>query len=185
MTLPVGSYGQPKYPIGSGYGWRIHPITKERTFHMGIDIPAPRGEYVRAAVDGTVSSSRLSPSYGNVIDIVSDYGHSYTYAHMDYRAVAKGDIVQMGEIIGTVGDTGNVTGPHLHFEIRDPVHGSVNPTDCYLDAIHELPYGITPEHVLQAAGLRPKMPTWAKWTIGIGSVVVIGGIIIGATRDKK
>jgi len=151
---------------------------------MGIDIPAPQGEYVRAAVGGTVSSSRLSPSYGNIIEIHSDTGYRFTYAHLNYRAVAKADRVTKAEIIGTVGQTGHVTGPHLHFEIKSPYLDTINPTDCYMESVHELPYGITQDAVLTAAGVGGGIPTWAKWAIG-GAVVIVGGaIIIGATKRE-
>jgi murein DD-endopeptidase MepM/ murein hydrolase activator NlpD len=102
--------------------------------HHGIDMPNPVGEIVRAAGSGTVIYSadgrqastdifQNSPSYGNVIVIEHDFGYNgkriwTLYAHLSSAFVQAGQVVQAGEPIGQVGRSGNVTGPHLHLEVR-------------------------------------------------------------------
>jgi murein DD-endopeptidase MepM/ murein hydrolase activator NlpD len=87
--------------------------------HKGIDIAANLGATINAALDGTVSYAGWQDGYGNVIKM--DHGDSIetTYAHCSAITVKKGEVVKQGEKIGEVGSTGNSTGPHLHFEIRE------------------------------------------------------------------
>lgn len=102
--------------------------------HHGIDMPNPIGEEVLAAGDGVVvfaADGRLgdtqvfdnSVAYGNVVQIRHDFGYRgqavYTlYAHLSASIVREGDRVQAGQVIGLIGDSGSVTGPHIHFEVR-------------------------------------------------------------------
>jgi len=112
--------------VSSHYGFRVHPISGERSLHRGIDIGLPTGTPIRAAHDGLVTVSQYMGSFGNVVFIVGDDGIETRYAHADTLLVNVGDTVAMGDIIATVGSTGASTGPHLHFEIL--VNGShVNP----------------------------------------------------------
>lgn len=111
----------------SPYGYRVHPITKRWTMHRGIDIAAPIGTHVYAISSGEVIMARKNGSAGNEIRIKHGNGIESRYLHIDKRTVKVGDKVRAGQLIGTVGDTGRVTGPHLHFELR--IGGkSVNPT---------------------------------------------------------
>lgn len=121
----------------SGFGYRIHPITHKRKLHAGIDFgnPAPNVP-VYAAADGTVIRAAYSSSYGNVVYIShSINGKIYTtvYAHQERLLVSSGQTVKQGQQIGIMGNTGNSTGKHLHFEIHDgPFEGAgnaVNPLD--------------------------------------------------------
>ncbi len=84
-----------------------------------IDIRAPRGTLVRAAEAGRVihSGGGLG-AYGKVVIIKHAGRYSTVYAHHDSIRVKKGDFVEKGDVIGTVGATGNASGPHLHFEVR-------------------------------------------------------------------
>ncbi len=87
--------------------------------HDGIDISAPEGTPIRAAADGRVvySGDELK-GYGNLI-VIKHTGNFFTvYAHNQVNLVKEGDFVKQGDIIGRVGQTGRITGPHLHFEIR-------------------------------------------------------------------
>lgn len=85
--------------------------------HNGIDIAATPGTPIYAPAMGTVTFSATKNGYGNYITIDHGNGYVTTYAHMTERKVSEGMVVKQGDLIGTVGSTGRVTGPHLHFEI--------------------------------------------------------------------
>lgn len=106
------------YEITDPFGYRIHPITGQRSLHTGVDIAAPGGTPIRAAGAGTVIFAGWNDAYGNMI--VLDHGGAYStlYGHQSRLAVGVGTKVQAGQIIGYVGSTGWSTGNHLHFEIR-------------------------------------------------------------------
>jgi len=94
--------------------------------HQGVDISAPHGTSIVAADSGTVVTSTYAGGYGNYIVIAHGNGTTTLYAHMSSRAVGAGASVSKGQYIGSVGSTGNSTGPHLHFEVS--VNGTrVNP----------------------------------------------------------
>lgn len=119
-----------RYTLSSLYGGRIHPITGRPNNHGGIDIPAPRGTNILAAKSGIVVTSGYNSSYGNYVVVSHGGGASTLYAHMSSRAVAVGDSVSQGQVVGYVGTTGSSTGNHLHFEIR--VNGSrTDPIDYF------------------------------------------------------
>ena len=110
-VLPVKGY------ISSPYGMRTNPFKpKQKEFHTGMDIAASKGTFIYAAFDGTVSKSTYSSIAGNNIRIISADGIETMYAHNQFNLVKEGDTVMAGQVIATVGDTGNATGPHLHFE---------------------------------------------------------------------
>ncbi len=106
--------------ISSGFGYRSASISGN-SFHGGVDIAGSgiTGKPVYATKGGRVITAVTSyTGYG--IYVVIDHGNGYSsvYAHMSSRNVSTGDTVKQGQLIGRVGSTGNVTGPHLHFEIR-------------------------------------------------------------------
>jgi murein DD-endopeptidase MepM/ murein hydrolase activator NlpD len=105
-------------PITSGFGYRMHPILKERRMHCGIDIGAPCGAPISAAAPGVVVEACCSRGYGNKILIDHGGGLMTLYAHCSRIYVGVGQRVKRGERIGAVGATGLVTGPHLHLEVR-------------------------------------------------------------------
>jgi murein DD-endopeptidase MepM/ murein hydrolase activator NlpD len=112
--------------IGSSFGERQDPINGEGAFHSGIDIDAPVGTPVRAAADGNVTEAAMANGYGRQVRI--DHGHDVVtvYAHLSAIAVVPGQHVSRGQVIGNVGESGRVTGPNLHYEVR--VHNvPVNP----------------------------------------------------------
>lgn len=126
MTWPCPSYNR----ISSPYGYRTHPISGTRKLHKGLDISASSGNPVIAAASGTVVKSYFSSSYGNYVVISHGGGVMTAYAHMTRRLVSVGQRVAAGQQVGTVGSTGNSTGPHLHFEVY--VGGStVNPMNYF------------------------------------------------------
>lgn len=91
---------------------------RSETFHDGIDIQAPEGSPIRAIERGEVIYSDQLRGYGNIIIIRHPGGFASVYAHNQRNLVREGQKVTKGEIIGEVGSTGRVSGPHLHFEIR-------------------------------------------------------------------
>lgn len=113
--------------ISSPYGERIHPITKVRTTHKGVDIAVPTGTKLYSAVTGTVTVSKYSDSAGNYVTVKTDSGWTVTFMHMDSRAVAVGDRIEQGDFVGLSGNTGNSTGPHLHLQVENEEGKTVNP----------------------------------------------------------
>lgn len=109
--------------ITSNYGYRIHPIDGTRDLHRGIDIGMPMGTEILAGFGGIITFAGASGGYGNVVIIQADStnaiikGVEAKYAHMQNINVSNGQTVKMGDVIGTVGNTGYSTGAHLHLEI--------------------------------------------------------------------
>lgn len=107
-----------KKRISSFYGYRIHPIYKQKIFHDGLDFSAPTGTDVYASGDGIVeAASRSGYGYGNKIVIDHGYGYKTVYAHLSAFKVYKGQHVTRGQVIGSVGNSGLSTSPHLHYEV--------------------------------------------------------------------
>lgn len=104
--------------ISSRFGQRINPITGNSQFHNGIDIAAPLGTEVMAARSGTVKTIDYNDICGNFISIMHENNYETIYCHLKKVFVQLNQQVQSGMIIGSVGNTGMSTGPHLHFEIR-------------------------------------------------------------------
>ncbi len=86
--------------------------------HKGIDISAPEGADILAAEDGVVIFSGFLKGYGNVVIIKHEGDYFTVYAHNKYNTVKENEFVKRGQVIGKVGQTGNATTPHLHFEVR-------------------------------------------------------------------
>nr|WP_290226879.1 peptidoglycan DD-metalloendopeptidase family protein [Trichocoleus desertorum] len=106
-------------PITSIFGWRIHPISGDSRFHSGTDLGAPMGTPVLAAYAGKVAIADFLGGYGLTVTIDHNKGTQETlYAHLSEIFVKPGEMVKQGAVIGRVGSTGNSTGPHLHFELR-------------------------------------------------------------------
>ena len=105
--------------IGSGFGWRIDPLTGQNAMHEGIDFQVDTGTPIRAAAGGLVVFAGVNAEYGYMIDI--DHGNGFTtrYAHASKLLVKAGDLVQRGAVIAESGSTGRSTGPHVHFEVRN------------------------------------------------------------------
>jgi len=110
---PVNGY------ITSSYGYRIYPFNDDggRQFHSGMDIGAPMGAPVRAAMSGRVSSAGWDDVLGNHVVISHHAGYRTLYGHMSVIRVKTGAYVGTGERIGDVGSTGRSTGPHVHFTV--------------------------------------------------------------------
>jgi murein DD-endopeptidase MepM/ murein hydrolase activator NlpD len=113
--------------ISSSYGWRIHPVTGGRAFHYGVDYAAGNNAPVYAVAPGKVVKSTYDKYSGNYIAIRhADNSMSY-YLHLGRRGANVGAQVRSRQVIGTVGSTGRVTGPHLHFGFKDPQGKWMNP----------------------------------------------------------
>lgn len=104
--------------VNSEFGFRMHPIRKRRIFHEGIDIGGGRGSTVFSAGDGSVGFVGWMRGYGKIVVIRHKDGITTRYAHLSSTKVARGQRVEQGQTIGTVGATGLATGPNLHFEVR-------------------------------------------------------------------
>jgi murein DD-endopeptidase MepM/ murein hydrolase activator NlpD len=117
--------------VVSGFGGR--DIGAGYEYHPGIDIAVAEGTPIRAAADGTVIFTQPEASsggYGNYTCIDHGGGLSTCYAHQTTFAVAAGQSVSQGDIIGYTGCTGYCLGPHLHFEVR--INGAVTDPMGYL-----------------------------------------------------
>ena len=104
--------------LTSPFGWRTHPVSGELDFHWGADIAVPEGTAVSAAFSGTVAFSGWQQSYGNYILLDHYNGFATLYAHCAALLVKEGERVEAGEKIALSGQTGETTGPHLHFELK-------------------------------------------------------------------
>ena len=106
------------YRLTSGFGMRQNPVTGNMRVHQGLDLAAPMGTEVYAAGDGVVTEVGDDPVYGNYIVIKHGGGWVSLYGHLQRIGVALQSSVKSGMLIGWVGSTGQSTGPHLHFELR-------------------------------------------------------------------
>lgn len=104
--------------ISTGYGWQLNSNSGNVAFHGGVDLTADRGTPVLAAGEGTVAFASNQGNYGNLVVINHSQGLQTRYAQLDSIEVEVGQTVRAGDRIGTVGNTGVATNPHLHFEIR-------------------------------------------------------------------
>jgi murein DD-endopeptidase MepM/ murein hydrolase activator NlpD len=105
--------------ITNYFGPEVHPFTNQWYLHKGIDLAYRRGKEVVSSANGKVVERKYDPKgFGNYIVIRHAYGFATKYAHLDNVYVEEGDVVTQGQKIGTMGNTGWSTGPHLHFEVR-------------------------------------------------------------------
>ncbi|MFJ8196347.1 peptidoglycan DD-metalloendopeptidase family protein [Streptomyces sp. NPDC096152] len=128
FTLPVTSAA-----IGTGY--HVAGSHWSSGYHTGVDFVVPTGTPVKAVGAGTVVSAGWGGAYGNQVVLRLQDGHYAQYAHLSALSVSAGQAVTTGQRLGLSGATGNVTGPHLHFEIRTtPNYGSDVDPVAYLRA---------------------------------------------------
>jgi murein DD-endopeptidase MepM/ murein hydrolase activator NlpD len=139
-----GSYSQAAVEAGGGsgrFGWPIvfrghrppltqpfgctnlagepyNPACPTKRWHTGIDLAVPAGSPVFASDSGVARTFRSSAGYGDYVIVTHGNGYATLYAHLSAFAVADGQVVRRGEMVGLSGSTGFSTGPHLHFEIR-------------------------------------------------------------------
>lgn len=124
LHLPV--QGQ----LSSAFGLRKDPFSREVRFHKGVDLAAPEGTRIVAALPGTVVSAGYENGYGNTVLVQHPGGLQTRYGHLASLNVKAGDQVNESSVLGTVGNTGHSTGPHLHFEVIR-LGKQVDPTTGY------------------------------------------------------
>ncbi len=104
--------------VTSAFGFRDHPVEGTERFHYGMDIGCEKGEIIRAFADGTVTAIAESTELGKYIIVTHAGGYTTLYAHCSRINASSGQSVRMGDPIAEVGDTGDATGYHLHFELH-------------------------------------------------------------------
>ena len=104
--------------LSSGFGKRRHPIFRVVRHHSGLDLAAPKDSQIRSVAAGRVVFADTYAGYGNLVVVQHADQVTSHYGHCNKLLVEIGAVVKAGEIIATVGSTGNSTGPHLHLEIR-------------------------------------------------------------------
>jgi murein DD-endopeptidase MepM/ murein hydrolase activator NlpD len=124
-TTTSTGYALPVTGATIGTGYRVAGSMWSSGYHTGVDFVVPTGTTIKAIAAGTVVSAAYDGAYGNEVVIRHADGEYSQYAHMSQLSVSAGQTVTEGQQIGLSGATGNVTGPHLHFEIRTtPYYGS-------------------------------------------------------------
>ena len=111
FPLPAGSWVK-----SSGFGMRMNPVLHRMMLHAGTDLAVKSGTPVGAAEDGIVTKAQVMGGLGNMVEVSHNNGTKTWYGHMSLLTAKKGDLVSAGSQIGLSGNTGNSTGPHLHFE---------------------------------------------------------------------
>ena len=104
--------------VSSHFGYRQYPFTGEVSLHEGMDIAALPGTPVYAPANGVVVFVGYKQGYGNVIMVDHGYELSTLYGHLSDIMVSRWQKIERGQVIGTIGSTGNSSGPHLHYEVR-------------------------------------------------------------------
>ena len=117
-SLPLGSPINDSIEISSDYGGRKNPFNNGWNFHSGLDIHAWIYDTIYSTGSGTVKKAYWMGGYGRCIVISHISGYESTYAHLYRMFVKKGDSIKKGQAIGRAGNSGAVTGPHLHYEVR-------------------------------------------------------------------
>ena len=124
LKTPVGPVGENASArpvkrgwVSSPYGQRLDPINGKRAWHTGVDFAGRKGADVVAVDRGIVVFAGQRNGYGNLVELAHLDGHVTRYGHQANIAVSRGDIVRQGQVIGSIGDTGRSTGPHVHFEV--------------------------------------------------------------------
>lgn len=113
-----GIYPLQHAKVSSSFGMRLDPFLHTKKFHSGIDFIGEPGSKVRSSAKGQVIFSGTYAGYGNLVVVRHTDNLTTHYAHLWGARVHVGQIVQSGETLGFLGETGRVTGPHLHFEVR-------------------------------------------------------------------
>jgi murein DD-endopeptidase MepM/ murein hydrolase activator NlpD len=151
MLVPVTT----SRSMSSNFGMRVHPVLGGFRMHKGVDLPASTGTPIHATADGVIGRADWFGGYGLCVEIEHGANLETRYGHMSRIAVAEGQHVHKGDVIGYVGSTGRSTGPHLHYEVR--IGGeAVNPVP-YLQ-VAEAASGLNPVVVLASSAAPAQAP---------------------------
>ena len=151
MLVPVTT----SRSMSSNFGMRVHPVLGGFRMHKGVDLPASTGTPIHATADGVIGKADWFGGYGLCVEIEHGANLETRYGHMSRIAVAEGQHVHKGDVIGYVGSTGRSTGPHLHYEVR--IGGeAVNPVP-YLQ-VAEAASGQNPVVVLASSAAPAQAP---------------------------
>ena len=104
--------------VSARFGYRIHPADETEKFHYGLDIEADEGSIISSFADGTVTAVGESSVLGKYVTVLHANNYTTLYAHCSRVMASSGQQVRMGDPIAEVGQTGQTTGPHLHFELQ-------------------------------------------------------------------
>jgi murein DD-endopeptidase MepM/ murein hydrolase activator NlpD len=116
--LPVQMPLKNTLKVTSGYGIRRDPFRHTIAMHAGVDFKSEVNSPVYATAEGKISAAGWEGAYGRMVEILHDNGVATRYAHLSSIAVAVGEKVKRGDMVGRLGNTGRSTGPHLHYETR-------------------------------------------------------------------
>lgn len=106
-----------EFVLTSAYGFRADPFTRLPSLHQGIDFVAPVGTPVLATAAGQVVRAEYAGAYGNLVELAHEEGFVTRYAHLASMRVYQGEQLAQHDMVGTLGNTGRSTGPHLHYEV--------------------------------------------------------------------
>lgn len=191
--FPTRFYGERGFKITSPFGPRPDPFNPGKTdFHTGIDYGGrPQGTLVKATVGGTVFAAKMYGGWGNLVGVTDARGYNHLFAHLQAISVRPGQTVARGDAVGTLGRTGQATGPHLHYQINRPAtgvsaNGYFGDPDRYLfdKEVEEVERAIvlgSDVDYYNAAPLRDKLncPVFSRSALGelktVKAVYVCGG----------
>lgn len=117
-NIPAGSPLDRSIHINSFFGSRNHPVHKVTRFHQGVDLKGGVGEKVYSTGDGVVLEAGYKSDIGNYVRIRHQHGFESVYGHLSKISVKRGQKISRRQLIGKVGATGTVTGPHLHYTLK-------------------------------------------------------------------
>lgn len=117
--------------VSSEFGLRLHPIQEDSSYHGGVDLPASRGTPILPPARGTVAKVGQDSVSGRFVRIShAPLDMTSSFSHLNRAAVKEGQKISLSDTIGTIGQTGRTTGPHLHYRVEDRGQ-PVNPADIY------------------------------------------------------
>jgi murein DD-endopeptidase MepM/ murein hydrolase activator NlpD len=122
------------YCFSSGFGWRQSPFTGQKEFHSGLDISDSEGTPVIAPANGVVLEAGSVKYMGRYLKLDHGRGCTTSYSHLSRFNVKPGDKVKRGQLVGLMGNTGNSTGPHVHYRIEVD-EKTVNPMSYILNSV--------------------------------------------------
>lgn len=169
-------------PITSDFGSRSAPTAGASTNHGGIDIGGSIGTPILSTIGGNVIFSGNAGAAGNMVRVQGNDGYIYEYMHMQNLGVVKGQTVGAGAQLGTLGATGRVTGPHLHFGVVDPATNTkINPSRIL---------GGAKDKIQSAARIIDDITEIGKAIPGVGSAIggigdAIGGLFGGGGGSEE